>query len=305
VNEISENELFEIANNKGISEEGVRSSPTGNHFVLSGSIKDKPVIFKALRKPELKSRTLAEIYALDYLAGKLSETFETPKLLDWGSTYTGVIWFISTRFPDSQIDGNAPECARILAQATVSVIRSGLEIPHRDQPRKDAVSHGNGIQLLKEVIDHADDMKKGIRRDVSRLTHILNQFPLDEVATASLHGDIVPKHIVRIGESQRFGIYDWELCGGAYFFGYEPADVFQRLYTREATPDIARLYLSELVKLLTVNERQSLISTFRPMLAYRIIGGLFYYNRNTSKSYKNIELATLTIKNENMINGLI
>ncbi len=261
-----------------------KARPNGNHSVIFGTKSGKPMVLKTVSNPSFASRTLTEIYTLIQLDGKLDKEFRTPKILDFGFTDDKFLWFITDRVSENYLKGNSKKDIDILSKATVSVIRSGLKVPLKDEKRLESIENGDAYKLLKKLDDIALEWSKEFSDNIDDLVDIMNEYPINELPPVTVHGDLVARHLVDLGKD-KYQIYDWELTGGAWFWGYEPAYVYHRTYTRDGSPKLAEIYLENLFESMDAKEKKYLIKSFKSMLAQRIIGGYKDYSGNSSTEY--------------------
>ncbi|MBU1017197.1 hypothetical protein KJ678_03510 [Patescibacteria group bacterium] len=285
---INKQELLSLANSLGLKNYIQKSKETGEHIVLAGNLNGRKVIFKANINPTFTSRTLTEIYILAKLNGKLNSEFVVPKIINFDLTDNKYLWLITEKFPEKFVDGKTPEGAEILSKATLAVIRSNISIPHKDTPRLEKIKEGKQQELLQVVIDLAYEWKKEFDHNIDKLGSVLSKYPLKDFPTACVHGDLVHRHILDL--EGKFAIIDWELAGGAYFWGYEPAYIYHRLFTRDGTENTANHYKKCFLD--GLNEKELLLfqKTFKPMLAQRVIGGYKDYEKGSREYSLNVKL---------------
>ncbi|MFH1565882.1 MAG: phosphotransferase [bacterium] len=295
---VDKQEVFSLADSLGLKNPVQKSKDTGEHLVLAGDLNGKKVIFKANVNPAFINRTLTEIYTLIKFNGKLNNEFIVPKVLNFDLTDDKYLWVFIEKFIENFVDGKTFEGVEILSKATLAVIRSNMSIPHKDNPRLDKIKEGKQYELLKVVVDLAYEWNKEFEHNIDKLVSVLKKYPLKDFPITCVHGDLVHRHILNLGN--KFAIIDWELAGGAYFWGYEPAYIYHRLYTRDGTKETAEYYKKRFLNSLNKEETILFNKTFKPMLAQRIIGGYKDYKDKNSKEYSfNRELEETVLQSGN------
>jgi hypothetical protein len=282
---ISNESLKQFAKSLGIKNIQIKTKSGRTHMVLFGDLEGAQIVFKINADPKHVSRTLSEIRALINLSGTINKEFSAPKLLDYDLTNETYLWFITEYAGNKYLTGSNPNDAEVLARATLAIIRSSLKIPNRDKKRLDLINQGKSHELIEKLNRIADKWHEKFTDDITDLKDIMNAYPVLEVPVVSLHGDLVPRHIIDL-DNGKYQIYDWELSGGAWFWGYEPAYVFHRLYTRQKDSTLATHYLKYLFNNMGPREKDLLKKTFKHMLAQRIIGGYLDYPDKDSGTYK-------------------
>ena len=282
---VSKQEIMQFSTKLRINSQTEKARANGNHSVIFGQLDDTPIILKTTANPIFASRTLTEIYTLIELDGTLDETFSTPKLIDFGFSNDKYLWFMTERISEEYLSGNTQNDVDTLAKATVSILRSELKVPFKDDKRLELVKEGNAVKLLEKLNVIAKEWQTSFAEDIEDLITIMNTYDMKTLPPATVHGDLVARHIIDLG-ANKYHIYDWELTGGAWFWGYEPAYVFHRTYTRDGDEVLAKRYLETLLSLMTDHEKELLKLSFRPMLAQRIIGGYKDYSDVMSVEYK-------------------
>ncbi len=261
-----------------------KARPRGNHSVIFGTLNNKPVVLKSNANPSFVSRTLTEIYTLLELDGHLDAIFSVPKILDFDFSEQKYLWFLTELNATQYLVGNTAADVEVLAHATNAILRSDLKVPLKDAPRLEKLNANLGQELLNKLKDLAVVWQKEINIPVTDLIDTMMTYSMSSVPPIPVHGDLVARHILKL-ENDKFQIYDWELAGGAYFYGYEPAYVFHRTYTRDGTPELAQVYLDTLLKNSTDEEIDNLKLTFKPMLAQRLLGGYKDYSDTNSREF--------------------
>ena len=282
---IAKNDILEFSKQLKIISPIEKARKNGNHSVIFGELDNRPVVLKTTSNPIFVSRTLTEIFTLIKLEGALNDMFSTPKILDFDFTDNKYLWFITTRESENYLDGNKKKDVETLAKATIALIRSEFKVPFKDKDRLETINEGNEQKLVDKLNDIAQEWSKEFSDDIEKLISIMNTYNIKNLPPTTVHGDLVARHIIALGQD-KYQIYDWELTGGAYFWGYEPAYVFHRTYTRDGNEVLAKIYLEILLSLMNLQEKKLLIQSFRPMLAQRIIGGYKDYTDKDSNEYK-------------------
>jgi hypothetical protein len=283
---ISKKEILRFSNKLSINSPKEKARKNGNHSVIFGTRNNYPVVLKTNSNPVFALRTLTEIYTLINLNGTLDKLFSTPELIDFGFTDDKYLWLITNRLPGEYLKGNTKSDVEILCKATISILRSGLKVPFKDEKRLKSINGGKSAELLNKLEEIAIEWKKEFSEDIGDLMKIMGSYPINQLPPATVHGDLVARHIINL-DNNKYHIYDWELTGGAWFWGYEPAYVYHRTFTRDGDKNLAKEYLCSLFRLMNSEERHYLKTSFKPMLAQRIIGGYKDYSDTTTKEYIN------------------
>jgi hypothetical protein len=89
------------------------------------------------------------------------------------------------------------------------------------------------------------------------------------------HGDFVPWHMIEIG-SNCFGLIDSEAASTHKPRFYDLAYFYHRVFTKLWQPDIAKQFLDRYLKRCNIDE-DNFYNLFVPILAQRVVGGMFDY----------------------------
>lgn len=110
------------------------------------------------------------------------------------------------------------------------------------------------------------------RSDLAEIRELVEPLRHDYIARVS-HGDFVPWHVIVHGEKRVLidGEHGWS--GRPRY--YDVAYFYHRLATSGTRPDLARLFLSEFVRGLPLEEKSEFGRRFLPVLAARSLAGFY------------------------------
>jgi hypothetical protein len=201
--------------------------------------------------------------------------FTVPQVYETGE-YEGKFYFISSYYGGNLLVDNNPfdiSSLEVWLDKVVLINLFLLFLPVNDfnLPRdNEDILAGEKIERFhKKVETWCNDVRE---YDLEVL--LLEIKKLDENCTISVnHSDFVPWHMII--ENDKFVLIDGEHGTAKSLKYYDVCYFYHRLYTAARAPQLAKLYLSKIVKALSVDEQDNFLSLMRPVLASRIIGGFW------------------------------
>ncbi len=142
-------------------------------------------------------------------------------------------------------------------------------LPLLDSPRDKKFPDPNDF-LADSIAKYQNRAERFEREDLSPVVEMIHQLK-DNYRPTVNHGDFTPWHM--IDNPDQIVLIDGEHGSSLMPIFYDSAYFYERVYVDGQGPDLAKQYLSLLYQQLPNDLQKEFETTFRPILAVRLIGG--------------------------------
>lgn len=195
-----------------------------------------------------------------------SSPFSVPGGVEKGFFEDKLFFFISEFFENGTLANKYPPKTKKLDMWISSIAKSAYIISGiRGWPKVGGDRQSMGENLLESATEWASQLQS----DTILLLEIIEQ-PKNDIKKVLSHGDFVPWHMYDLG-NDKFGLVDSE-HGGFKPKYYDVAYFYLRVRQSLSEVELARKFLLEFMKLLTMKERSTFWNELKPVLAQRLVG---------------------------------